>query len=246
MIADVAAERGPTRLAGVAATLVVLLSFAGLAMLLSTTTGTDAEGAARRSLLEAGESGGTLWAATAMRVVAMALLIGVGLQLTRLIAARTAVPGALRVLAVVAPLWLAAAAVLGQLALLDASDAFLASGARTEARAEDLLAEGGLQRASAIVGVFSGLLFSGYLIWLSLAALRAGLLTTTLGYWGAGAGLAALLVPLAGQALVIGWLGSIALLLLGWWPGGRGPSWTSGHAEPWEATRRPRTREGAT
>ena len=242
LAADVTAERPRNRRAGIAAALFVALSFAGLVLLLSTTTGTGADDAAKRSLLEADDSAATLWLASGLRVVAMLLLIGVGLQLTALIRARTELPGALRVLVIVAPLWLIAAVVLGQLALLDAADAFTAGGPQTDDRAEDLLAEGGLQRASAVIGVFSGVLFAAALTWLSLAMLRAGLLTTTLGYWGAGAGLASLLVPVAGQALVLGWLGSVALLLLGWWPGGIGPAWSSGQAEPWqgEPGRRPR------
>jgi hypothetical protein len=65
-------------------------------------------------------------------------------------------------------------------------------------------------------------------------AARVGLLTKTLGYWGVGAAVAAVLVPVAGQGLVMGWLASVALLLLGWWPGGRGPAWTSGTAMPWD------------
>lgn len=242
MTADVLAERPRNRQAGIAAALFVLLSFVGLILLLSTTTGTGADDAAKRSLQEADASASTLWLATGLRVVAMVLLIGVGLQLSALVAARAELPGALRVLVIVAPLWLIAAVVLGQLALLDAADAFTSGGPQTESRADDLLSEGGLQRVSAIVGVFSGLMFAGALLWISLAMLRAGLLTTTLGYWGAGAGLASLIVPVAGQALVLGWLGSVALLLLGWWPGGIGPAWTSGRAEPWqgEPGRRPR------
>jgi hypothetical protein len=29
------------------------------------------------------------------------------------------------------------------------------------------------------------------------------------------------------------WLGALGALLLGRWPGGRGPAWESGEAEPW-------------
>jgi hypothetical protein len=29
------------------------------------------------------------------------------------------------------------------------------------------------------------------------------------------------------------WLGAVGLLFLGRWPGGRGPAWETGEAEPW-------------
>lgn len=232
-------ERPGNLRAGIAAAVHVVLSFVALVLLLSTATGTGTDDARKRSLLEADESSGTLWAATGLRVVGLALLILVGLHLVRLVAARTEAPGALRVLVVVGPIWVAIGAVLSQVALLDAADAFTAGGPQTDARADELLTEGGLQRASAIIGVFSVLLLATGVAWLSLAMLRAGLLTTVLGYWGAGAGVAAVLVPIAGQALLLGWLGSVAIILLGWWPGGLGPAWTTGAAEPWQAERRP-------
>ncbi|WP_205696490.1 hypothetical protein [Conexibacter sp. SYSU D00693] len=247
MTADVGAERRPNRIAGIAALVAVIASFAGLLVVLSTTTGTGTDDAARRSLLEADESGGALWGATALRVVSLLLLVVAAWQLVRLVAARVAVQPALRWLCVVVPLLMAVGAVLSQLSLLDAADTFVSGGPRTDARADDLLNEGGLQRLSAVAGIIFAVAFAGWLAWLSLAATSAGLLTQTLGYWGVGAGVAMLLVPIAGQGLFLGWLGSVALLLLGWWPGGIGPAWTSGTAEPWQpglSGRRPR--EGAT
>ncbi len=40
---------------------------------------------------------------------------------------------------------------------------------------------------------------------------------------------------LAGGSLIVEifWLGSLAYLFLGRWPGGRGAAWESGQAEPW-------------
>lgn len=238
-------ERARNRQAGLAAAAYVVLSFVALVLLLSTTTGTGSDDAAKRSLEEADSSATTLWAATGLRVLSMVLLLLAGLHLVRLVGARTVTPGALRILILVAPLWIAVAAVLSQFALLDAADAFTSGGPRTDDRAEDLLAEGGLQRASALIGVFSTLLFASALTWLSLAMLRAGLLTTTLGYWGAGAGIASFLVPIAGQALVLGWVGSVAIILLGWWPGGIGPAWSSGQAEPWQGEPGREPKQGA-
>ena len=55
-----------------------------------------------------------------------------------------------------------------------------------------------------------------------------------MGILGAIAG-ALVVFQLAGvSAIVQGfWLGALGLLFLGRWPGGRGPAWASGEAEPW-------------
>jgi hypothetical protein len=60
----------------------------------------------------------------------------------------------------------------------------------------------------------------------SIQAMRVGLLTRFLGYWGVGAGGALVLLPI-GDAMFIGWLASIGILSLGYWPGGRPPAWQS-------------------
>ncbi|HYF27349.1 MAG TPA: hypothetical protein VD931_16515 [Baekduia sp.] len=237
MTADVARERRGNRVAGVAAMLSVAGSFAALLLLVSTTTADTGDDDARRSLLEADQNATTLWAAVGARVLSALLIALVGWRLVVLVRHRVDVPKALGPLAIAAPVGLALSALLGHLSLIDAADAFTSGGPMTEARAEDLLSEGGLQRLAAVLGIVLGVVFAGWLAWVSLAGLRAGLFTTTLGYWGAGAGLASVLLPLAGQGLLLGWLGSLGLLLLGWWPGGLGPSWTTGEPVPWQPVR---------
>jgi hypothetical protein len=58
-------------------------------------------------------------------------------------------------------------------------------------------------------------------------------------------------LPLFGgpQIVQLFWLGALAMLVLGFWPGGRGPAWETGEAAPWPtaAERRglaPRGRDG--
>jgi hypothetical protein len=41
------------------------------------------------------------------------------------------------------------------------------------------------------------------------------------------------LVPLVPVIIQAFWLGALGALYLGRWPGGRGPAWDSGEAEPW-------------
>jgi hypothetical protein len=227
-------ERRGNRVAGTFAVLSVAASFAALLVLLGTTSGQHAGREALGSLLDADAHRDALLAATGLRVAGLLALVGVGVRLVDLVRTRDAAPPAVRVLAIVAPLAVAAAAVASHVALLDAASTLVDGGARTQPRADHLLHDGGLQRASAVATVLAAVAFAGWLAWLSMLAARVGLLTRTLGWWGVGAGLASVLVPVAGQGLVLGWVGSVALLLLGWWPGGRGPSWTSGTSEPWD------------
>jgi hypothetical protein len=54
--------------------------------------------------------------------------------------------------------------------------------------------------------------------------MRVGLLDRFLGYWGLGA-CGALALLSIGDAMFIGWLASVGLLALGYWPGGRPEAW---------------------
>jgi hypothetical protein len=61
-----------------------------------------------------------------------------------------------------------------------------------------------------------------------------GLLTTFMGILGAISG-ALIVFQFAGVSAIVQafWLGALGVLFLGRWPGGRGPAWESGEAEPW-------------
>ena len=65
--------------------------------------------------------------------------------------------------------------------------------------------------------------------------MRVGLLSRFMGVLGIIVG-ALLVLPLipGGQGVVqIFWTAALGALFLGKWPGGRGPAWESGTAEPW-------------
>ena len=67
----------------------------------------------------------------------------------------------------------------------------------------------------------------------AMQAMRVGLLSRFLGVLAVVAG-ALMILPLVGLPIVqIFWLGAVGVVLLGRWPGGRGPAWESGEAEPW-------------
>jgi hypothetical protein len=71
-------------------------------------------------------------------------------------------------------------------------------------------------------------------VMLPLRARRVGLLTPFMGMLGVIAG-ALIVFPFASISAVVQafWLGALGALFLGRWPGGRGPAWASGEAEPW-------------
>jgi hypothetical protein len=68
-----------------------------------------------------------------------------------------------------------------------------------------------------------------------LRARRAGLLSPFMAILGVIAGvlLVLQLMPLVPIVLQAFWLGAIGALYLGNWPGGRGPAWDTGEADPW-------------
>ena len=71
-------------------------------------------------------------------------------------------------------------------------------------------------------------------VMLPLRARRVGLLTPFMSILGVIAG-ALIVFPFASISAIVQafWLGALGALLLGHWPGGRGPAWESGEAEPW-------------
>jgi hypothetical protein len=83
------------------------------------------------------------------------------------------------------------------------------------------------------------------LVLVALNAMRAGLLTRMLGYIGIASGAMMVLFPL--PIVQIFWLGALGFVLLGRWPGGDTPAWTTGRAVPWPTPERPppRQRRGA-
>jgi hypothetical protein len=72
-------------------------------------------------------------------------------------------------------------------------------------------------------------------VMLPLRARRAGLLSPFMAILGVIAGvlLVLQLVPLVPLIIQAFWLGAIGTLYLGNWPGGRGPAWETGEADPW-------------
>jgi len=125
---------------------------------------------------------------------------------------------------------------------IDNAREFLASGRRTESRAEDLLRE----RSEVTIGLGSGATLASAiaLVYLSLNALRAGVLSRFMGILGIVIGAVYVLgslLPLGGPGIIqTFWLGALGVLFLGRWPGGRGPAWETGEAIEWPSAARRR------
>lgn len=189
-------------------------------------------------LLSIHEQSGAYLTSGLLAAVASLILIGVLLYLFRAAVARgAAVPQWFRYLVIGAPILYAIATVWGALDAIDIADEF-AGGTpiRGDAGADRSTDLGGSD--ALLVGLSTaGTVGMAFLfVMLPLRARRVGLLTSFMGILGVIAG--ALIVfrgQLPGLATVLQafWLGALGMLLLGRWPGGRGPAWTSGRAEPW-------------
>jgi len=108
------------------------------------------------------------------------------------------------------------------------------NGPRTVADA--VSTQGGLITFAKVLGLLGSLTLAAGLVLVSLNAMRAGLLTRFYGVLGIITGAMLVLLPL--PIVQIFWLGAIAVLFLGAWPGGMPPAWGSGKAMPWPGGRR--------
>jgi hypothetical protein len=191
-------------------------------------------------LLTVHDKPGQFITSTVVSALAALLLAGVFLYLFRAVTARSGgIPHWFIYLVIAAPIAYAVSRLAYSIETVDTADDF-ASGSpiRGEAgneRATDLLqigpVLGGLQIAGSVGVAF---LF----VMLSLRARRVGLVTPFMGILGAICG-ALIVLPLAGVSFIVQgfWLGALGVLFLGRWPGGRGPAWETGEAEPWPSAR---------
>jgi hypothetical protein len=95
-----------------------------------------------------------------------------------------------------------------------------------------------LSQFAGALTLLGSLVLAGGLVFVSLNAMRAGLLTRLYGYMGIVVGAGVILVFLPLPIVQVFWLGSLGVLLLGRWPGGDPPAWSSGEAVPWPASPR--------
>lgn len=228
------------RIAAVAAFLSGALLLVGL-VLFQTVVLADVEDTDRSVLMAIDDApGAVVGAAVAQALSHLAL----GVVLWYLFKAtrnrRPEVPPWLLAAVLVGPVLLSIATVLGAFDRVDLADTFASgeplSGTAGETRAEDLLDERStLRLVAGIAGAAGAFALAIALVLVSIHAMRAGLLSRFIGILGAVVGFMLVILPIPGirEVVQVFWLGALGALFLGRWPGGRGPAWASGRAEPW-------------
>ncbi len=138
--------------------------------------------------------------------------------------------------AFIGPVLLAVQGVVSWAASKQIGDDFVAMAGATDrpvALAERLIDDSSLRETAtalllpAILGLMVALLY------ISLQAMRTGLLTRFAGSLGMALGVAMILVLPVALLLFLLWLLYVGLLFLGRVPGGKPPAWTTGEAIPW-------------
>jgi hypothetical protein len=105
-------------------------------------------------------------------------------------------------------------------------------GPHTVDRAADA-GSGTLLLTAQLIGLAGQLALAIGYVFVSLNAMRAGLLTKFMGILGCIIGVL-VIIPLGPLPIVqTFWLGAIAALFFGYWPSGMPPAWSSGKEEPW-------------
>jgi hypothetical protein len=137
----------------------------------------------------------------------------------------------------------AASPPLGLVAQLITSDGlgkFATHDGQTYQQAVDVFKTGALTAVN-FGEIVCSLFLVAAVVLISLAAMRAGLLSKFMGYIGVFVG-ALLLIPIFSTVPVVQafWLVALAVIFAGRWPNGVPPAWVSGEAEPWPTLQRAR------
>ena len=121
---------------------------------------------------------------------------------------------------------------------------FVSGGAQTYDEASRLTS-GSLLLLLQILSQLGALLIALSFVFVSLTAMRVGLLPKFLGYVGILAGVLVLFPIIVVPVVQLYWLVAVAILLSGSWPSGLPPAWRSGRAEPWPSSAEMRARRVA-
>jgi hypothetical protein len=194
--------------------------------------------------LSVDENPAVLIGSRAAQAVAALLVGAVFYYLFRALRTRGAgVPSWFVYLIIGGPVLYAIGLVAGALGQVDVASEFAdglpIEGQRGDDRAEQLLEDNASAGVFAIN--FAGQVVTAFLfVMLPLRARRVGLMSPFMGILGvvAGALLVLQIVPVVPVIIQAFWLGALGSLIIGNWPGGRGPAWESGEAEPWPTPQR--------
>ena len=143
------------------------------------------------------------------------------------------------------PVLVAVGGLVAQLSLVVQAHDFASGNDFSSTAARDALGGGVLLAGQLLrqVGILA--LALGFVL-VSLNAMRAGLLTRFMGVLGIIAG-ALFVLPLGSSLPIVQsfWLVALGALVLGRWPGGSPPAWSTGQAEPWPSQQELRERRQA-
>jgi hypothetical protein len=187
-------------------------------------------------LLSVNESPGAYTALVLLPVLGSLLAMAVFIYLFRAIRARGGgVPQWFLYIVIAGPLLNAAGQLVFSLELRDIAEEF-ANGSPIRGEAGDNRADDledfspwveGLRSAGVVALAFT-------YVMLPLRARRVGLVSPFMSILGVIVGVLIVFAALGvGPIVQAFWLGAVGLVILGNWPGGRGPAWESGEAEPW-------------
>jgi hypothetical protein len=179
---------------------------------------------------------GQFIAAGLARAIGVIALGVVFYYLFRLIRARGgAVPRWFVYLVFAGPILFAIGAVLGALDQVDKAEEFAGQEIIRGDRGDDVASDLSNDTSPLVYApTFAGTIGVAFLfVMLPLRARAVGLLSPFMAILGVICG-ALLVLPLVPSPVMTAfWLGALGLLFLDKWPGGRGPAWESGEAEPW-------------
>jgi hypothetical protein len=222
---------GPAGIAAIVAALLLLLS--GFVFQSDDRPGVEAY---PDVLLSVNEDPGTYTLLVALPVIGSLLALGIFLYLFRATAARGGgVPRWFLYIVILGPILNAVGQLIFAFELRDLAEEFANGtpirGEAGEDRADDLSDFSTVVEGVRSAGVVS-LAFT--YVMLPLRARRVGLLSPFMTILGVIVGVLIVFAALGvGPIIQAFWLGSVALVVLNRWPGGRGPAWESGEAEPW-------------
>lgn len=245
--AILAEERRRGRFAGVAAIGSIVATVATVMVASAATGGSglpkgapgidDEEIDRAKVLVDFDENMTQLAISTGLRCLALLLMIVIGVHLYRVTRTRdeNAVKPWVLYLTFIGPTLMCVSLVVGFVAFGQVADELVASGPRTVERAKQLIDDStGLTLAQAGDVAFR-IPVALWLAILATSAMKVGLLTRFLGYWGVAAGASLVILSGTGDAMMAGWIGSMGILALGAWPGGRPAAWDSTEPQEIEA-----------
>jgi hypothetical protein len=144
---------------------------------------------------------------------------------------RSELPPLMRFLVIAGPILFAICSVWVQYRQAHAADQFVAGAVKTKKHAEDLVRDA---TTLAVSVRFAASIATGLAtLFVSLNAMRAGLLSRFTGAIGVILGGLFAIPVFPAPIIQAFWVTALGLVFLNLWPGGRGPAWETGEAEPW-------------